>query len=154
MAGDVIRIVGMTFMGRHGVHAWEQTVPQPFEIDVEARLDLQPAGAGDDLAMTVDYCLVYETARGVVQGPAQRLVETLAERIAVKVLSLGKMESVTVRVRKPRAALPGPVDTVEVEVTRFAGRFAGGPGRPPARKGRRPASKGPAGFRGRPRRRP
>lgn len=120
MAGDVIRLLGMTFMGGHGVRAWERSAPQPFEVDLEARLDLQIAGRADDLTLTVDYCLLYEAVREVVQGPEHRLVEALAERIAARVLSLGRIEAVTVRVRKPRAALPGPADTVEVEITRSA----------------------------------
>ena len=41
---DRIVIEGMVFQGTHGVYAEEQQQPQPFEVDVELALNLQPAG--------------------------------------------------------------------------------------------------------------
>ena len=38
-------------------------------VDVEATLDLRPAGQGDDLAATADYAAMYEQVRAVLKGP-------------------------------------------------------------------------------------
>ena len=35
---------GMTFWGHHGLKAEENTLGQPFVVDVELNLDLRPAG--------------------------------------------------------------------------------------------------------------
>ena len=46
---DRILLENIRLEGRHGVHEEERAAPQPFEIDVELVLDLQPAGRADDL---------------------------------------------------------------------------------------------------------
>ena len=51
---DRILLSRMRFDGRHGVSDEERATPQPFEVDVELYLDLQPAGIDDDLTKTVD----------------------------------------------------------------------------------------------------
>jgi dihydroneopterin aldolase len=120
---DRIVLTGMRFQGRHGVQEEERARPQPFEVDVEIGLDLHAAGRADDLGKTVDYRDVFEICRSVIEGPSRRLIEALAERIAERVLErsagLGATE-VVVRVRKPQAPLPGPLDHAMVEITRRA----------------------------------
>jgi dihydroneopterin aldolase len=120
---DRIVLSGMRFEGRHGVLPDEKVVAQPFEVDVELGLDLRAAGESDDLARTVDYRGAYEIARTVVEGPTRELVEALAESIAAGLLEafgpLGVSE-VVVRVRKPAAALPGPLEAAGVEIRRAA----------------------------------
>ena len=79
---DRILLAGMAFQGRHGVAAAERDVAQPFAVDIALELDLAPAGAADDLALTVDYALVHADVRAIVEGPSVLLLETLADRIA------------------------------------------------------------------------
>jgi dihydroneopterin aldolase len=114
----------MVFEGRHGVTEGELAKAQPFEVDVEIHLDTRPAGLADDLSKTVDYADAFEICRSVVEGPSRRLIEAIAEEIAQKLLarsaSLGASE-VVVRVRKPRAPLPGRLDHAAVEITRRPG---------------------------------
>ncbi len=119
--GDLIVLSGMVFMGRHGVHEHEQRIAQPFEVDVEMAMDLRPAGASDDLARTVDYGRVFAACREIVEGPSVRLIETLAERIADAVLAAYPVDAVTVRVRKPKVGLPGPLAYAGVEIRRSRG---------------------------------
>ena len=118
---DRIVLTNMVFEGRHGVTDAERAAAQQFEVDVEIHLDLRPAGLADDLSRTVDYAEVFEIARSAVEGPSRRLIETLAESIAAAVLersaAAGAIE-VVVRVRKPGAPLPGPLDHAVVEITR------------------------------------
>jgi dihydroneopterin aldolase len=115
---DRITLRGMRFIGRHGVTLEERMEPQPFEVDVEMRLDLSRSARSDDLAHTVDYAAVFEMAREVVEGGSFRLLEALAGSIAEAVLERYPVDDVEVRVRKPKAPLPGAFDTVEVSVTR------------------------------------
>jgi dihydroneopterin aldolase len=117
---DRVILAGMVFAGRHGVLEVERREPQPFEVDVELALDLRAAGTTDELARTIDYGEVFEACRAIVEGPAVRLVETLAERIAVALLAgFPPAAEVVVRVRKPRAPLPGTFAWAGVEVRRL-----------------------------------
>lgn len=117
--GDRIELRGLRFAARHGVLPGERDHPQPFEVDVVLELDLARAGRTDDLSATVDYGDVFETARSIVEGPHVGLIETLAERIAARVLAdHGAVQAVTVRVRKPHAPIPGRFDWAGVEIRR------------------------------------
>jgi dihydroneopterin aldolase len=118
---DRIVLANMRFDGRHGVEEAERARPQPFEVDLEIGLDLRAAGLTDDLGRTVDYGDLFEICRSVVEGPSRRLIESLAETIARQVLDRTAdrgVEEVVVRVRKPQAPLPGPLDHAAVEITR------------------------------------
>ena len=118
---DRIVLTNMRFEGRHGVLDEERAAAQPFEVDVELHLDLGPAGQSDDLAMTVDYRDVFRICGEVIQGPSCRLIETLAERIAARLLAASAptvVSEVVVRVRKPLVALPGDLDHAAVEIRR------------------------------------
>src|SRR2546428_13683780 len=105
----------MQFQGRHGVHEHEQHDLQPFEVDVELLLNLQPAGVDDDLTKTVDYGSVFETCRQIVESTSYRLLEALAEAIAHEILVAFPVAEGGVRVRKPHAPIDGVFDFVGVE---------------------------------------
>jgi dihydroneopterin aldolase len=118
---DRIVLTNMRFEGRHGVLDEERAAAQPFEVDVELHLDLGPAGQSDDLTMTVDYGDVFRMCGEVIEGPSCRLIETLAERIAARLLATPAptvVSEVVVRVRKPLVALPGDLDHAAVEIRR------------------------------------
>jgi dihydroneopterin aldolase len=111
----------MRFMGAHGVLPEEQRTPQAFEVDAELHLDLRRAGRTDDLEMTADYRLVFDICRETVEGPSFRLIESIAETIATRLLRAFEalaVEGVVVRVRKPDVALPGKLDFSSVEIRR------------------------------------
>lgn len=115
---DRIVLRNMRFRGRHGVYPFEQFADQPFEVDVELALNLQPAGVDDDLAQSVDYGQVYTICRQVVESTSYRLLEALAEAIAHEVLTAHRVDEVVVRVRKPEVDLGGPLDWAGVEIRR------------------------------------
>ena len=107
---DRILLEGMVFHGRHGTLPAERELGQPFVVDIELRLDLQPAGLSDDLTQTVDYSEVHRQAKEIVEGPPVSLIETLAERIASTVLKdFSAVEAVDVKVAKPNVRLDGTV---------------------------------------------
>jgi len=116
---DRILIEGMTFEGTHGVYPEEQVTPQPFEVDVELALNLQPAGLSDDLGMTADYARVFDACRQVVESTRFSLIEALAEAITEELLAgFPMVDSVTVRIRKPKVDLGGPFRAAGIEIRR------------------------------------
>jgi dihydroneopterin aldolase len=117
---DRILLTGMAFFGRHGVLPAERELGGRFVVDVEAALDLRPAGTSDDLAATLDYAAIYEQVRALVEETHYQLIEALAERIAGDLLArFPLLQGVTVRVHKPGAPIPGAaVVAVAVEVQR------------------------------------
>ena len=104
--------------GRHGFYDHELESPQPFEVDVELVLNLQPAAIDDDLSKSVDYGRVYDAVRQIVESTSFRLLEALAEAISHELLSDFDATEVGVRVRKPRVQLSGPLDYAGVEIWR------------------------------------
>ena len=108
----------MRFQGRHGYLEHELLTLQPFEVDVEIVLNLQPAGIDDDLSKSVDYSKVYDAVRQIVESTSFRLLEALAEAISHELLSDFDVTEVGVRVRKPKVQLGGPLDHAGVEIWR------------------------------------
>ncbi len=107
---DRIILEGMQFFGYHGTRPEESTLGQRFEVDVTVGLDLQPAGAADDLQLGVDYSRFHEIAQAVVEGPALKLTEAVAERIAQHILaSEPAVQWVQVKVIKPFVRLGSTV---------------------------------------------
>lgn len=115
---DRIVLQNMQFQGRHGYYEHEQVQLQPFEVDVELLMNLQPAGVDDDLEQTVDYALVYKVVRQIVESTTFRLLEALAEAIAHEILTDFPVLEVGIRVRKPAVELGGPLDHAAVEIWR------------------------------------
>ena len=109
----------MRFWGRHGALASEREHEQPIDVDIEVRSDLSRALATDALADTVDYARVHKICEDIVTRESCALLEALAGRIARAVLAVERVESVTVRVRKPRL-LDGATPEVELQLHRPA----------------------------------
>jgi 7,8-dihydroneopterin aldolase/epimerase/oxygenase len=115
---DQITLRNMQFMGRHGVSSEERAEPQPIEVDLVVRLDLSTPAKTDELADTVNYSAIFKLARKMVEERSFHLLEALAGAIADAVLATHPVEDVEVRVRKPKAPLPGAFETVEVRIRR------------------------------------
>ena len=115
---DKIVLANMQFQGRHGYYDHELLTPQPFEVDIELVLDLQPAGVDDDLEQSVDYGKVYGVVRQIVESTSYRLLEALDEAISHELLADFEVAEVTVRLRKPQVLLDGPLDYAGVEIQR------------------------------------
>jgi dihydroneopterin aldolase len=119
---DRIRLTGMRFYGYHGCFPEESRLGQAFLVDLELDVDLRAAGTQDNLALTVDYGKVYGTVKEIVEGAPFKLIEAVAERVAGQVLAQYRgVQAVTVRVHKPNAPIPGPIDGVTVELHRRRG---------------------------------
>ena len=115
---DRITLAGMQFKGRHGVSEEERAEPQPFEVDLALRLDLSRPAATDQLADTINYSTIFDLAREIVEERSFHLLEALAGGIADAVMAAHPVDDVEVRVRKPKAPLPGAFEMVEVRIRR------------------------------------
>jgi dihydroneopterin aldolase len=118
LVSDRIVLHNMVFQGRHGMLEREQRESQPFHVDVELLLNLQPAGVDDDLTRSVDYGQVFDVTRQIVESTSFRLLEALAEAIAHEILADFPVDEVGVRVRKPNAPIDGTLDWAGVEIWR------------------------------------
>ena len=118
MSLDRISLRGLRVHGRHGVHAHERRDGQDFVVDAVLGLDTRSAAAGDDLSRTVDYGTVAERLAAVVAGEPVRLIETLAERLALACLAEPFVQEVEITVHKPQASLPQAFEDVTVTIHR------------------------------------
>ena len=106
---DRIILEGIQFYGYHGRNNEERVLGQPFEVYLEAELDLTAAGVSDDIADSVSYTDLYRVAKRHVEGPGRNLVEAVAHAIASEILDTYLVESVRVRVIKVRPPIKGGV---------------------------------------------
>ena len=116
---DGLKLAGIKIFPRIGVTPEERAVSQECQADVVISGDWSAAAASDDLAGSIDYCLILEKVREVAASREYVLLETLAFAIMRKVLADFPVESVNVKVRKRPAVLRGLLDFVEVEVEEF-----------------------------------
>lgn len=116
---DKIIMKGMEFFGRHGVLKEERLYGQKFLVDAILYIDLEKAGANDDLSSTVSYSDVYVIIKQEVENNKYQLIEALAESICSKILSFDKkIEKVHVTVKKPEAPVDGFFDFFAVDLHR------------------------------------
>lgn len=114
---DRIELEGMVFSGRHGVRPAEREEPQEFTVDIKVGADLAAPGRSDRVEDTVDYRQIYAIAKSVIEGESAKLIETLAQRIAERVLELDRVATVSVRVAK-RPQSMRPIDAAAVKIKR------------------------------------
>ena len=107
---DAITLHGMQFHMLIGVLPHEREHAQPVEVDLTAWV--QPGGS------VVDYRHLYAEVRTALEAPSLRYLEELANAIAARVLDAKSVQRVRVAVRKPHAAVGGPLDYAEVAIVR------------------------------------
>lgn len=109
MPQDKIQLEGMVFYGYHGINLPEQKLGQRFVVDLEVERDLRDAGLSDDPLDTINYSLVYRLVKEIMEGSSRKLLENVAETIAMGVLDNFEVDSVTVRVKKPEVPIKGSI---------------------------------------------
>ncbi|ATG52352.1 dihydroneopterin aldolase [Brachybacterium vulturis] len=120
---DRIEVTGIRAWGHHGVLEAETQLGQQFLADITLHLATGPAGRTDALSRTVNYAEVAHAVHEELTGGPHALVETLAERIAQRILTdTGHplVRRVGVRIHKPAAPVGLPVGDVTVSIQRDA----------------------------------
>lgn len=116
---DRIELRGLECFGHHGVFPEEKRDGQRFIVDITCWLDIAEAAATDDLALTVNYGELAETAVQIVQGQTRDLIETVAVEIADRAMAtFGMLHAVEVTIHKPEAPIPHAFADVAVVARR------------------------------------
>lgn len=116
---DLITLTGIHSFGYHGVFEHERKNGQDFFVDLELSVDLKPAAKSDSINDTVHYGLMTDLVVEEITTNPVNLIETLASRIAHRVLGEhSKVNSVTVTVHKPQAPVGAKLQDISVSVTR------------------------------------
>jgi 7,8-dihydroneopterin aldolase/epimerase/oxygenase len=116
---DLIVLEGMSFYGYHGDSEAERTLGNRFHVDVEVRIDLSDAGRSDNIADTLDYSRTFALIRAIVEDQQYSLIETVAAKVAERILAEPRVESVKVRVGK-QPPIPGAIERCSVIIERHA----------------------------------
>lgn len=117
---DTITLRGLRARGNHGVLEHERRNGQDFVVDVTVWVDLRAPGASDALEDTVDYATLASEVVDIVAGPPMNLLESLASKIADKVLSHASVVETEISVHKPQAPIPVPFEDVVVTIRRLS----------------------------------
>ena len=130
---DRISLVGLSARGHHGVLPFEREEGQLFTVDVI--LDLGQRGTAvaavtDSVTDAVDYSRVANGIVSIIEGEPVNLIESLADRIAERVLSFPRVVAAEVTVHKPQAPLDVAFEDVSVTIHRVADAAAGHGGAP------------------------
>ena len=130
---DRISLIGLSARGHHGVLPFEREEGQLFTVDVI--LDLGQRGTAvaavtDSVTDAVDYSRVANGIVSIIEGEPVNLIESLADRIAERVLSFPRVVAAEVTVHKPEAPLDVAFEDVSVTIHRVADAAAGHGGSP------------------------
>jgi 7,8-dihydroneopterin aldolase/epimerase/oxygenase len=115
---DCIHINGIRAYGYTGFLPEEQVLGQWFEVDLTVWLDLSQAGKSDELAETYDYSQAVTAIQTQIQTARYKLIEKLAEEIAMIVLASAQIDQVQVRLTKLRPPIPDFSGQVSLEILR------------------------------------
>lgn len=115
---DHISLVGIEERGLHGMLDHERQDGQLFLVDADIYLDLQAAGASDQIADTVDYSRVSALISRIITGPPCDLLEKVATQIAEETLELANVQAVRICLHKPEAPLGLEKEDVSVTIWR------------------------------------
>lgn len=116
---DHIVITDLEVYANHGVLNEEQKLGQKFLVSVDMSLDFSSAAAGDDLNKTINYAAVAEVISAYMKENTFKLIETVADRLATKLMTMfTRIAKITVTVKKPWAPIGMPLDMVSVSANR------------------------------------
>ena len=101
--GDCIFLRGLTVECIIGFIDWERQLPQTVVIDLTLPCDCAHAARADAVADTIDYKIIAKRVLAWVGESRFHLVETLAHRLALQLLTEFPLSWVRVSVNKPGA---------------------------------------------------
>lgn len=96
---DIIFIDNLIVEGIQGLSAKEKRISQKFRVDAEIKIN-SGAHLVDKIESTFDYKIARDIIFEIFRKESFNLLETLAERIAQRILEKPKAEAVKVTVRK------------------------------------------------------
>lgn len=100
---ELVFIEGLKVSAVIGVYDWERHIEQNLLIDLELEADIQQSGHTDEVADTIDYSVIAEQVQSIARRGEYRLLEALAENVCKYILTIDKLLSVKITIRKPSA---------------------------------------------------
>jgi 7,8-dihydroneopterin aldolase/epimerase/oxygenase len=100
---DIIFLRGLEVECIIGFIDWERRVKQTVVIDLEVPVDCRAASVRDEVEDTLDYKKVAKRVISFIEAAEFKLVETLANRLALTLLEEFGMEWVRLSINKPGA---------------------------------------------------
>jgi FolB domain-containing protein len=113
--GDVIRIEQIEVLAHIGVPDDERSQPQRLTISIAFWPNKSGPKLNDDVARAVNYAEVCAEVRKFAGERSDKLIETLADKLALHLLQMFEIRRITIELRK--YILP-EVEFVSVTVTR------------------------------------
>jgi dihydroneopterin aldolase len=117
-SGDRIFLRGLTAECVIGFIDWERRVKQTVVVDLELPVDCRQAAVTDDVTDTVDYKKVSKRVLAFIEASEFKLVETLAQRLAMLILEEFSIEWIRLSINKPGAIRNSRDVGVSIERTR------------------------------------
>lgn len=116
---DRIVIKSLEVFAKHGVLQEENVLGQKFIISAALYTGLRAAGKTDNLSLSVDYSKICRDIKGFVEGNTFKLIETVAERLAEKLLLENRaVRKIRLEVSKPWAPVGAHVESLSVDIER------------------------------------
>ena len=116
---DHISIRDLEVFANHGVFEEEVNLGQKFLVCADLYFDISKAGSSDDLNYSVDYAQVCASITKWMKKNRCRLIETVACRLADKLLSdYSVVREACVTIKKPWAPIGLPLECVSISVSR------------------------------------
>jgi len=116
---DKISIKNLEIFAKHGVYPEESSLGQKFIVSAELFIDLRSAGKSDELEETLDYGKICLVMKNFVEKNIFKLIETVAEKLAEKLLIENpNIKKVKLEIKKPWAPVAMHLETVAVEIER------------------------------------
>jgi dihydroneopterin aldolase len=115
---DILRLAGIQAYGHLGVTQKERDLGQRVEADIELAYPPPAERRADMLDSVVDYEEVHRVVRAQIGMSRCRLLETLAEELALALLAEFDVTCVRIRLRKLHVPVAGFTVSPEVEIER------------------------------------
>lgn len=113
----IINVNGIRVYAYHGCLPEEGKIGGEYVVDVRITGEFERAEASDELADTVDYCVVFETVKREM-AIRSKLIEHVAKRIVVALrVDYPSVERFEVKVTKINPPMNGDVREVSFEIS-------------------------------------
>lgn len=112
-----LTVKGMQFHAGHGLHDFEKSQGNDFEVDLVFTSDFTRAGQTDSISDTIDYSKVQNLLKNIFEGEPVNLIETLARKIGDKLMDVfPDIKSLEVRVRKMNPPIEIKTEYVQISM--------------------------------------
>lgn len=113
---DSIFVKNLDLRAVIGCLPWERKIKQALKLSFELQIDVQKISQSDDIAQALDYAHISNRIRDFVEQSEYKLIETLADNIALLLQKEFSVTALRLTLEKP-GALPN-ADTVGVTLNR------------------------------------